>query len=257
MFWFQGRSRIGANRLPKTVMGFALRQPHQGQRGVLAGLMGLLMLLLLLFPLPALATGVADLPVVSAGEDRWVVDEAQLLSRNNEGLISGNLRQLAKQSGSEVRFITLRRLDYGQTIQSLTDELFDEWYTTPDEQSNQVLIALDDVTNTVGIRVGDRAAERLTPDIAISVTSETMGMPLRQGSKYNQALTDAGDRLVAVLSGQADPGPPQINDTINVEGTFASAEDTEQGRFNYTTLVIVLLLLATVIPMATYWWYVR
>lgn len=248
---------MGNYRLPETVMGFALSQPQQGQRSVLGRLISLLLGVLLLFPLPALATGVFDLPAVSAGEDVWIVDEAQLLSRSNEGQISGELRQLAQQSGSEVRFVTLRRLDYGETIQSLTDDLFDQWYATPEEQANQVLIVLDDVTNTVGIRVGDRAAERLTPEIAASVTGETMGVPLRQGSKYNQALVNAGDRLVAVLSGQADPGPPQIADTINVEGTFASAEETEEGRFNYTTLVIVLLLLATVIPMATYWWYVR
>lgn len=245
------------NRLPETVMVFALRQPQRRQRGVLGGLIGLLLGVFLLFPLPAFATGAFDLPAINAGEDVWVVDEAQLLSRNNEGQISGELRQLAKETGNEVRFVTLRRLDYGVTIQSLTDTLFDEWYTTPEEQANQVVIAIDNVTNTVGIRVGDRAAERLTPDIAASITGETMAVPLRQGSKYNQALLDAGDRLVAVLSGQSDPGPPQIEETINVEGTFASAEKTQEGRFNYTVIVVVLLLLATVIPMATYWWYVR
>jgi uncharacterized protein len=239
------------------VMSFALRQPQQRQQRLLGGLIGLLWGVLLFCPLPALATGAIDLPTVSAGEDVWVVDEAQLLSRSNEGQISGELRQLAQQTGSEVRFVTLRRLDYGETIQSLTDTLFEEWFATPEKQVNQVLIALDNVTNTVGIRVGDRAAERLTPEIAGSITGETMALPLRQGNKYNQALVDASDRLVAVLSGKPDPGPPQIDDTIKVEGTFASAEETEEGRFNYTTLVIVLLLLATVIPMATYWWYVR
>lgn len=206
---------------------------------------------------PAWATGAIDLPIVSAGSRTWIVDEAQALSRINEGQLAGELQPLADNNGVEVRFVTLRRLDYGETIETFTDQLFQRWYPTPEQQANQVLIALDTVTNTIGIRVGETAAERLTPAIAESVTNETMQVPIRQGNKYNQAILDAGDRLVAVLSGQEDPGPPVVIDTTRVEGTFASAEETEESRGNSTIVVIVLLVLATVIPMATYYWYVR
>ncbi|HEY9837120.1 MAG TPA: hypothetical protein V6D27_09510, partial [Vampirovibrionales bacterium] len=70
---------------------------------------------------------------------------------------------------------------------------------------------------------------------------------------YNQALTDVSDRMIAVLSGQPDPGPPIIDTSLNIERTFATAEETDSG--NATMVVIVLLVLATVIPMATYYFY--
>jgi uncharacterized protein len=79
-----------------------------------------------------------------------------------------------------------------------------------------------------------------------------MAAPLKDGAKYNQALLSASRRLVAVLSGETDPGPPQVQ-AINIESTFASAEETDDK--SATIWVIVLLFFATVIPMATYFWY--
>ena len=58
---------------------------------------------------------------------------------------------------------------------------------------------------------------------------------------------------MAVLSGEPDPGPPAIVDNIQVEGTFATAEETEATKSDSTTLVIFLLIGATVIPMVTYY----
>ena len=81
-----------------------------------------------------------------------------------------------------------------------------------------------------------------------------MGYNIRKGNKYNQAFNEAGDRLVAVLSGQEDPGPPVIEDEIQTEGTFTSAEDTDDG--SATVWVIGFLIVATVVPMVTYYWYV-
>ena len=59
--------------------------------------------------------------------------------------------------------------------------------------------------------------------------------------------------MVAVLSGLEDPGPPAVKE-LNIEGTFTTAEDTDDRSAAIWT--IVLLILATVIPMVTYFWYV-
>jgi uncharacterized protein len=91
--------------------------------------------------------------------------------------------------------------------------------------------------------------------IANSVANETVVAPLRQGEKYNQAFLDARDRLVAVLSGKPDPGAPQLAENIAVERTFKSAEETDTN--NATVWVVGLLLAATIIPMVTYYLYVR
>jgi uncharacterized protein len=224
----------------------------------MGGLLALLLLVTTLggFARPAAATAVYQLPAVSAGDSTWVVDDATLISRLNEGKISNRLGQLAEQTGNEVRLVTIRHLDYGDTIQTFTDKLFEQWYTTPDAQANQTLLVLDEVTKTVGIRVGPEAAQRLPADTATSVAQETVMVPLLQGDKYNQAFLDGADRLVAVLSGQPDPGPPVYDDSFDSDSTFASAEETKENRGNNAVLLIVLLVLATVIPMATYFWYV-
>ncbi|TVP64484.1 MAG: YgcG family protein [Leptolyngbya sp. LCM1.Bin17] len=206
---------------------------------------------------PAQAIAVYQLPTVSAGETTWVVDDANLISRINEGKISSQLSELAALTGNQVRLVTIRHFDYGETIQTFTDKLFDRWYPTPEVQANQTLLVLDEVTKTVGIRVGEGAAELLPADIAESVAQETVLYPLLEGDKYNQAFLAASDRLVAVLSGQEDPGAPAFDNSFasESEGTFATAAETEENRGNTVAIVAVLLVLATVIPMATYYWY--
>ncbi len=203
------------------------------------------------FVSPALATGVYQIPNLT--ESNWVLDQSDIISRVNEGKINSTFEDLAKKTGNEVRFVTIRRLDYGETPASFTQELFEKWFPTPAAQANQTLVVLDTVTNGTAIVTGESVKPLLTDSIAESVVSETLGIPIRDGNKYNQAFVDASDRLVAVLSGEPDPGPPIVIDTVQVEGTFTKAEDTDQG--NATAWVVGLLIAATVIPMATYFVY--
>ncbi|PSN20478.1 beta-propeller domain-containing protein, methanol dehydrogenase [filamentous cyanobacterium CCP5] len=196
-----------------------------------------------------------QLPPVSAGEDTWIVDEADIISRLSEGKINSRLGDLAASTGKEVRLVTIHHFDYGETIDSFTDKLFEAWYPTPELRANQVLLVLDEVTKVVGIRVGETAAELLPPVTAESVAQETVLVPLLEGDKYNQALLDGTDRLAAVLAGEPDPGPPIFDDSFDSEGTFATAEETDESRNYSTILLVVLLVLATAIPMATYFFY--
>lgn len=204
---------------------------------------------------PALATAIYEIPAVSAGVPTWVIDKADVLSLSTKGKVKGTLEQLAKDTGKEVRFVTIHRLDYGETIQTFTDKVFKKWFPDPEQQANQTLIVLDNVTNTIGIQSGDGVKSTLTDAIARSITTETMQVPLRDGNKYNQSFDDAATRLVAVISGKADPGPPVIKSAPEVGRTYLKAEETEANRSNFTIVVIGLLIAATVIPMATWWWY--
>lgn len=201
---------------------------------------------------PAAATGVYQMPPAPTPGD-WVIDEADILSRTTEGKVGTVLGDLAKQTGDEVRFVTIHRLDYGETIDSFTNKLFEKWFKTPEAQENQVLLVLDNVTNTAAIRAGESVKSTLADETANSIAQETLLVPLRQGDRYNQAFSDASDRLVAVLSGQPDPGPPIVETVVQTEGTFATAEQTKES--NATVWVIGLLVAATVIPMATYYLY--
>ena len=200
---------------------------------------------------PALATGVYNMPNLTS--DTWIVDEADLISRFNEGRIANAFDELAKDTGNEVRIVTVRRLDYGETPESFSKDLFEKWFPSKEAQANQTLLMIDSVTNGTAIITGDKVKSVMSDDIAQSVASETVLVPLRKGNKYNQAFLDAQERLATVLSGQPDPGPPEVADEVQVEGTFTKAEETDQG--NATIWVVGLLIAATVIPMATYYIY--
>lgn len=199
------------------------------------------------------ATGVYDLPALGAGSSTWVVDRADAISSANEGKLNKDLKQLAQKTGNEVRMVVIRRLDFDETIDSFADELFDRWYPTSEDKANQTLLVIDTLTNQTAIRTGDTTSQKLTDDIAQSVVAQTVAVPLKDGAKYNQALLDANNRLSAVLSGEPDPGPPTVQE-INIDSTFTSAEETNDR--SATIWVVVILVLATVIPMVTYFWYV-
>lgn len=199
----------------------------------------------------AAATSVLDIPDLS--DKAWVVDEAGAISFSNESSLTNKLKKLAENTGQELRMVVINRLDYDETIDTFADKLFTRWFPTPEEQTNETLLVLDTLSNDVAIRSGANVKDLLTEEISQSVATETIAVPLRQGNKYNQALLAASDRLIQVLSGQEDPGPPIVA-AIETEGTFTKAEDTDAG--NATIWVVVLLLLATIIPMVTYFWYV-
>lgn len=209
--------------------------------------------LTLLIAMPAHATSLYEMPQIDPGASTWVIDKAEVISRANEGRLSRDLSKLAEETGSEVRLVSIRHLDYGETIQSFTNKLFEQWFPTADEQSNQVVLVLDNATNNVAIQTGEGVKDRLSDEIAESVAQETALAPLRENEKYNQSFLDVGDRLIAVLSGQPDPGPPSTEDTVMAEGTFTSAEETDTN--NATVLVVGFLAAATIIPMATYYLY--
>ncbi|TVQ65212.1 MAG: YgcG family protein [Spirulina sp. DLM2.Bin59] len=209
---------------------------------------GALVLSLTLWLSPATAATTDQLPSPTANA---IIDTANLLSRINTSNLNKSLAKLATQTGQQVHFVTIDRLEYDDTIAAFSDRLFTQWFPTPEQQKNQTLLVLASLTNQGAIQTG--ASDLLTPEITTSITEDTLLLPLRRGGKYNQALLDAGDRLIAILSGQPDPGAPEIA-ALDVEATYATAEETDDR--NATIWVVVLLVVATVVPMVTYFAYV-
>ena len=203
----------------------------------------------------ALATGVYQMPSLSAGDRTFLIDDADVLSLVTENKLKKELENLANTTGNEVRFVTIRRLDYGETVDSFTDELFDKWFPTPEAKANQILVVLDTLTNNDALRAGEAAKALMSDEIAQSVVDETIQVPVRDGNKYNEAFLEASDRLGAVLSGKPDPGAPEVKDKLaaQVVATYKTAEETDDQ--SATIIVVVLLVVATIVPMATYFWY--
>lgn len=204
--------------------------------------------------LPALATNAAEVPDISTSNSTWIIDTAEVLSRTTENRLNRTLKDLAQNADRPLHLVIFRRLDYGLSIDTFANELFTRWYPSAESGAKHTLLVIDTITNNIAVRAGDTAAERLTPEIVASTIDENIGQELREGDKYNQAFEAGIARFATVLSGEPDPGPPEIVDNIQTESTYLSAEETDTK--SSTTWVIVLLILATAIPMATYYGYV-
>ena len=204
--------------------------------------------------MPANAISVYSLPQVAPGDLTWVVDSAEAISRATESTLNNKLAKLAKDTGLELRMVAIHRQGYDDTVDVFTEKLFARWFSDAETAANQTLVTIDTVTNNSAIATGAEAKKLLSQEMIDSIISETIAADLKLGNKYNQAFLDASDRIATILAGQSDPGPSIVQNKINTEGTFTKAEDTDRG--SATFWVIGLLIVATIVPMATYFFYV-
>ena len=181
-----------------------------------------------------------------------VIDEADVLSRASRGELESKLRSFEDQR-VDARLITLRRLDYGISLNSFGEELLETW-SSP--SGNPLLLMLIETQNKRSAVVADQKLEEQLPSSLLTSTARTtMSQPLRDGDRYRQASLDGISRLEVVLSGGADPGPPVEVERTTLPTNIPTAEETKES--NAFTWVIVLLVVGTIVPMATWWVFSR
>jgi uncharacterized protein len=205
--------------------------------------------LLLLSPAiaPVYASEAIDLDLAEVEAHTWVIDYANALSSYTEAQVNLKLDKLVAETGEEVRFVTVSRIDFGQPTAEFTQELFQRWFPTPESQAKQTLVVIATEDRRTAIAQGTAAKSLVAADIAKSIATETVFFPT-QKAEFNKAVTDGSDRLIAVLSGQPDPGAPLVYIAPEIETIPAKPEDPMA-----TTLWVVgLLVAATVLPMVTY-----
>lgn len=210
-----------------------------------------LVLTSLIAPSGALATGLADFPVQRPSSH--VIDSADVLSRAASGDVNQRLEQFS-ELGVDARLVTLRRLDYGVSLETLGEELLQQWQ---DEASRDglLLLLIEAQNNSAAVVASPALLEQLPSTLLSSTAISTMGLPLREGSRYRQASLDALSRLEVVLNGGEDPGPPQLVERMPVETNIPTKEETESS--NAFLWVVVLLVVGTLVPMITWWVFSR
>jgi uncharacterized protein len=197
----------------------------------------------------AIATEVVDLPDLPVGDRTWVADFANVISSSTEQTVTDLLDKLATDTGYQVRFVTVQRIDFGQPASEFVSELFDKWFPTPEQQQKQTLFLLATEDHRTAIKIGNQVV--VPTDIATSIVSETMLFPA-QKSNYNQSVADGATRLIAILTGQPDPGAPVVATDLDL--AFKPAE-IKSDPVNASVIVVGFLIAATVIPMVTYYWF--
>ena len=220
-------------------------------RSLIAGLIACLLLAGLLMPQAALATGVQDFPAQLPGTP--VLDTADLLSRAANTDLEKRLQSLADDH-VEARLITLRRLDYGLSLETLGQELVQRW-SASDPDSALLLLLIESQNNSAAVVASADLLDQLPQSLLSSTAISTMGLPLREGARYRQAGLDALDRLGAVLQGGEDPGPPQLLERLPIETNIPTKEETASS--NALMWVVVLLVVGTLVPMITWWVFSR
>ena len=93
--------------------------------------------------------------------------------------------------------------------------------------------------------------EQLPESLLRSTGRTTMSQPLRDGDRFRQATLDGVTRIETVLNGGEDPGPPVQLERASSPTNIPTAEETENS--NAFTWVVVLLVVGTIVPMATWW----
>jgi len=208
-----------------------------------------LLVLLLALALPAYAVGVEDYPLLPSTEK--VSDGADVLSRAAIAELQRRL-EVFGDARVDARVITLRRLDYDLTLQELADQLLERWQSKDNEQ---LLVLIETGTNSVSIQASSEVRSLLPEELLISTAETTMAYPLRDGGRYRQALIDGIDRLGLVLAGGDDPGPPVVVEPALIASNIPSVEETANS--NAFSWIIVLLVVGTLVPMATWWVFSR
>jgi uncharacterized protein len=207
-----------------------------------------------LWAAPAWATVVEDIPNLSANRSTWVKDQGDLLSIATERSINKTFSQVSRQTGIEVRMVTIRGLNYSETPETFVNKLFEQWFPSPEAQAAQVLLVYDARTNVPAIALGEKASTVLPDVMTHSIAFENLLIPIRKGN-YNEAFLGASQRFAAVLTGEPDPGPPAVEAVVVPESNFPTAEETNIA--SSAIIVIVLLVLATAVPMLTYFYFQR
>ena len=184
--------------------------------------------------------------------DAVVIDEAEVFSRASRAELEAKLKSFSDDR-VDARLITVRRLDYGFSLSAFGDELLETWNSP---SGNPLLLMLIETQNKrAALIADDELQSQLPASLLTSTARTTMTIPLREGDRYRQASIDGLNRLGTVLSGGDDPGPPEVIERVTLPTNIPTRAETESS--NATTWVIVLLILGTIIPMATWWVFSR
>ncbi len=200
-----------------------------------------------------LALAPQELPS-SAPEDP-ILDAAEVLSRSGRNEIEGRLKQL-DTFRVDARVITLRRLDYGLSLTGFGEALLERWSDNDQDRDRPLILFLEETQNKqAAVVVSAQLKDQLPESLLRSTGRTTMSQPMRNGDRFRQASLNGIERIAVVLNGGEDPGPPIEIDRTSIPTNVPTMEETRES--NAFTWVIVLLVVGTIVPMATWWVFSR
>ncbi|MDC0261359.1 TPM domain-containing protein [Synechococcus sp. AH-551-N17] len=194
-----------------------------------------------------------DLP--AQPPDKAVLDSADVLSRAGKNEIETRLNQL-ESSKVDAKVITIRKLDYGLSLTGFGEELVERWSNNDNTSERPLILFLEETQNKqAAVVVSAELSDQLPDALLRSTARTTMSQPMRDGERFRQASMDGIERIAVVLNGGEDPGPPIQIERTALPTNVPTVEETSES--NAFTWVIVLLVVGTIVPMATWWVFSR
>lgn len=197
----------------------------------------------------AMAPALADIP--DAAPAASFLDDAAIVQTSSEQLFTKATDNMKSKYGITVRFVMVKKLPYQETPDEYAAELASQWALG----ESDVLFVASPKLARAGVFVGEKASHRLTKEIAESIANETYGVAAGV-EQYGSAVLDVSNRLIPVIAGEADPGPPKI-DVKDVVQTYKTKKETSTDKKKYITVVVTVLVISFVAPLIQTFWYVR
>jgi len=179
-----------------------------------------------------------------------IIDESGNLTKSSISYIEKNLQKVEDLNGNKIYFVSIRSLPFEKSAIEYAKEIFEKWNLT---QKDVVVVLVNKIAKA-GIFFGDEV-QGLTLGNTLSIGEETYTFKAKE-EQYSSAAIDVSNRLVSILSNKADPGAP-ISNLEDNSSKFKSAKATEQKRSKYVAIIIVLLIIAFVVPMVQFFYYVK
>jgi len=193
---------------------------------------------------------ILNTPVHGVGE--YVVDDAKVLSKASEGSLRKSLTALENETGFHLDVVTTRKLTFAADAYEFADKTIENWYPTKELGDKKGLLLVV-TSGKEGAVVGGPSFVKYAGATGDSVAGESIPF---YGDKelWNEAVLSSVKRIETVLKGDADPGPPKVNVGKAARG-YKTKEETEEKKFNFSTAVVGLLVIAFVAPMLQYFAY--
>ena len=132
----------------------------------------------------------------------------------------------------------------------------ERWSNPENRNEPPLILFLEETQNKqAAVVVSNELSDQLPDSLLRSTGRTTMSQPMRDGARFRQASIDGIERISVVLNGGEDPGPPIEIERTSIPTNIPTVEETRES--NAFTWVIVLLVVGTIVPMATWWVFSR
>lgn len=184
--------------------------------------------------------------------DTYVVDDASVLNKTTRKSIGDALRNVESTTGYRLEVATVRKLEFESDAFAFGDKLVGKWFPKASADKSGILLMVT-AGKEGSIAGGDSFMKALGDDLIDSVVGDNISI-FTEEEKYNEAVQSSVNRIVAKLTGEADPGAPQREERVR-KRTYKTKSETEATKGATSTIVLTLLGISVVVPMLQYYGY--